>query len=84
MPSSQYDPDPVVRCISDYWGDTEGEWDKYKSNFATRPKAERVTELRKFDSWLDTQTRPTREHAEILSRKRQVEDIHWALDRIGR
>lgn len=82
---ANYDVDPIAKCISDYWSeDTEGEWVKYKTNFAMRPKVERIGELKKVDSWLENETKITKEHAAILTRKRELEDVHWALDRLGK
>ncbi len=81
---ANYSNDPVETALS-YWSeDSEAEWSRFKTHFATKPKVERVNDLLKVDSFMQEQIKPTREHASLLTKKRQLEDLHWALDRLGR
>ena len=78
-----YDPDSIDKLF-DYYGDYESEWENYKTKyFATKQKVDRVSELMKFDSLMG-EPKPNRGYASMLNKKRQLEDIHWALDRIGK
>lgn len=82
---SNYDPDPITREIADYWNeDSEAQWDKYVELFALKPKGERVNALRAADAWLAEQSKPTKEHAAMWSRKRELENLHWRLDHVGK
>ena len=85
MPSSRYDDDPITKCISDYWSDDpEAAWSEYKTRFATASKMDRVAELRKLDMYFGDEIKPTRESAAMLRRKRELEDVHWLMDRQGK
>jgi hypothetical protein len=68
-----------------YWeGDEEVFWNKCKADFAKKPEAGRLQDLHAVNTWLDQEHRPTREHAALLSRRREMEDLHRALKGIGR
>jgi hypothetical protein len=46
--------------------------------------AQRVAVLRNWDAALEEHYQPTRAHADLLTKKRSLEDLHWALTRAGR
>lgn len=79
-----YDPDPMVTEAFGYWSQNpEAEWASYIPRFAAKSKAERVEVLRMADQWLQ-EPKPTKEHAAMWSRKRELENLHWRLDRLGK
>jgi hypothetical protein len=59
----------------------------YKEGFLKRPAASRDVELQAFDKWMqdnDKMSTPSRETAELLTRKRELLDIHVMLRKLGR
>ncbi len=77
--------DEIVRQINSYWEDTpEESWAAWRAGFALKNPLQRITDLKTADQWLATQDSITREHASMLTRKRELEDIHWQLRRAGR
>ena len=45
---------------------------------------QRAAELRAWDGILEEQYRPTRAHAEMLTKHRELRDIHLALLKVNR
>jgi hypothetical protein len=79
-----YDDDAMTRALNNHWGN-DATWDQYKAKrFALMSASDRVRELKGVDNWLETQTRPTREHAAMWLKKRELENIHDALLRANR
>jgi hypothetical protein len=81
---ADYNDDPISKALS-YWSDDhDAEWGRFKTRFATKPKVERVNDLLRVDSFLDGDLKPTHETASVWTKKRELEALHWALDRVGR
>jgi hypothetical protein len=53
-------------------------------DFPRFSEAERLAVLMQWDEMLSNETRPTKELADHVSRKRQLDDVHFALKNIGR
>jgi hypothetical protein len=76
--------DPITKALS-YWNENaEEEWQTFKTHFATKQKVERVNDLIKVDSFLDGDLKPTHETASVWTKKRELEALHWTLDRLGK
>jgi hypothetical protein len=70
-----------------YWGspgEEEQSWDSYLSGFSMKPQAARVYDLEMADTWLAEQTSLTKEHAALLSKKRELLSVHRKLQELGR
>jgi hypothetical protein len=71
-----------------YWAgpddEVEAKWAGFKAEYMTKPKAARIHELQMVDTWLDQQTSLTREHASLVTRKRELFDLHTRLLQLGR
>jgi hypothetical protein len=69
-----------------YW--EEGEealWAKCKSDFSRKPEAGRLQDLHAVNAWLDQEgDRPTKELASLLTKKREMEDLHKLLKGLNR
>jgi hypothetical protein len=77
--------DPMAKALAAYWNeDVEGEWEDAVSRFALKSKADRVSVLQKCDEWLTIEAKPTKEYASMWQRKRDLEQLHWRLDRAGK
>jgi len=53
-------------------------------DFPSFNEAERVQILMQWDELLSKETRPTREHASHIARKRELDRVHFALKAVGR
>jgi len=65
----------------------EGEealWSKYMNEFVRKPEAARLNDLYAVNTWLSQEDRPTREHAALLTRHRDMEAMHRRLKGAGR
>jgi hypothetical protein len=64
-----------------YW--EEGEealWTKCKEDFLKKPESARLRDLHIVGQWLDQESdRPTKELASLLTKKREMEDLHLLL-----
>lgn len=67
-----------------YWEGEEGGWARFKQEFLLKPQASRVQDLVVADSFLDQQTTLTREHAELVTKRRELYDLHVRLRQAGR
>jgi hypothetical protein len=77
--------DGIVEQMAKYGDhDEETSWEVFKKGYSRKLPEARIADLKMADQWLDVQTRPTREHASILTRKRELEAIHWTLRGVGR
>jgi hypothetical protein len=60
-------------------------WEDYLGNhFARLSMSGRAEELAKWDDLLQAETGLTREHADLVQRKRQLEDIHFGMLKVSR
>lgn len=64
--------------------DSDQIWDVFRSQYLKAGPAERIAALKDLDVWLEDQSGATREHADLLMRKRQLEDVHSTLRKLGR
>ena len=68
-----------------YWSEGEEKfWDAAKSNFLKQPEANRLQLLHAVNAWLDVEDQPTREHASLLTKQRELEHWHRQLKALGR
>jgi hypothetical protein len=83
---SQYDDPMMIKMLGAYWNENgESAWDEYKINtFCQKSFHDRVHELKNVDSWLENETKLTHEHAALVSKRRELVDLHFALKKIGR
>ena len=65
-------------------GDEAELWQKFKGDFVQKPEAVRLNDLHTLNQWLDQEDRPTREHAALLTKRREMEDLHRLLKGAGR
>jgi hypothetical protein len=73
--------------LASYSYDEETVFQTYKEGFLNRPAPSRDAELQAFDKWMDDNGKmsaPSRETAELLTRKRELLDIHVMLRKLGR
>lgn len=63
----------------------ESYWDEYLGNhFARLSMSGRADELAKWDELLQMEHQLTRDHADLVQRKRQLEDIHFGMLKVDR
>ena len=67
-----------------YWEGEEGGWARFKQEFLLKHPASRVQDLVAADSFLDQQTTLTREHADLVVKRRELYDLHTRLRNAGR
>jgi hypothetical protein len=68
-----------------YWEEGESAlWDKFKGEFIRKPEVARLQDLHAVNQWLDQEDRPTRELAALLTKQREMEDLHRTLKGLGR
>jgi hypothetical protein len=73
--------------LAGYSYDEATVFETYKQGFLKRPAANRDAELQAFDKWAEDNGKmstPSRETAELLTRKRELLDIHVMLRKLGR
>jgi hypothetical protein len=68
-----------------YWdaGEEDG-WLRFKEAFLLKPQASRIQDLVAAASFLDQQTTLTREHADLVVKRRELFDLHTRLRQAGR
>lgn len=77
--------DGIVEQLAKYGDhDEETSWKIFKDFYLRKSPEARIADLKLADQWLEHQARPTREHASILTRKRELEALHWTLRGVGR
>jgi hypothetical protein len=68
-----------------YWEEGEDAlFAQIKAEFIKRNEFTRLKDLEVVDSWLNEESGATREHAAMLQKKRELEDLHRLLKRAGR
>jgi hypothetical protein len=68
-----------------YWEEGEDAlFDHMKETFIRKDPLTRLQDLQIVDSWLNEESAPTREHASMLTKKRELEHLHRALKAAGR
>jgi hypothetical protein len=61
-----------------------GGYDAYRDRFVRASAEARAAELIGFDKLIENEHKPTREHAEWVTKRRQLGDLHNLLLRGGR
>ena len=75
----------IDEILAGYNFDEETVWDLYKEKFLRRSAENRQAELQAFDKLTeDKMDTPTRETADLLSRKRELLSIHDTMRKLGR
>jgi hypothetical protein len=88
--SDNYMDNPVIAHLRKiYYGAEDATpsdlWAFYKQQFAKQPPAGRHCDLLQIDAYLDEHaTSVTRENADLVSKKRELADLHGILTRAGR
>ena len=60
-------------------GDETELWQRYKDAFVRKPEAGRLQDLQTINQWEAAEDRVTREHAALLNKRRELEDLHRLL-----
>jgi hypothetical protein len=88
--ADNFDDSPAVARLRElYYGAEDATapdlWAFYKDQFAKQPPAGRHSDLLSIDNYLaEHGTSATRETADLLSKKRELADLHGILSRAGR
>jgi hypothetical protein len=65
--------------------DGPGYWEKYKENYFMKlPADQRVAELAGWDRLLEKEVQPSRETADLITRRREIGALDSLLRRAGR
>lgn len=64
--------------------DEEESWRLFKAGYMMKSPEARIADLKQTDLWLEQQTQVTKEHASLLTRKRELKSLHRALRGAGR
>jgi hypothetical protein len=72
--------DEFLTDITNY----HGGWDAYKEKFFGYAPNSRIIELSAYDQLLENEHKVTREHAEWITKGRELRDIHNLLLRAGK
>ena len=83
----QYDDNPIVENLKKYpryFNDPANAWDNFKADFIRKSPEERVTDLFTVDQWMDTESRVSHRAASLFNAKRELDDIHQAMRKVGR
>lgn len=59
-------------------------FDKFKRDFLRYSPEVRLEVLTAYDRKMEFETKPTRDHAELISRKRELDDLDRLLKKAGR
>jgi hypothetical protein len=81
--------DDIVRALSLYGDfDEEASWDGFRAGYLLKTPEQRRADLATASQYIDKYTQehsqPTRELSSLVTRRRDLEDIHWQLRRAGR
>ena len=72
--------DPIGEQIAKYGAlDEDESWEGFKRGFLLKAPQQRIADLHTADAWLATQSGVTREHASMVVKKRELEDLHYAM-----
>jgi hypothetical protein len=85
---SNYDESPLIANLRRaYWSSDEDAgqiWGTFKDHFVRMDGNSRRQSLTVLDKYLEDEDRLTHEHADLLTKKRELSDLHLALHRAGR
>jgi hypothetical protein len=74
----------LERIAAEHGGDVEAAFDSVKRDFINAPPQLRATWLHGWKQAMDLEYRPSREHAEFIAKKRELDTIHSTLKKAGR
>jgi ribosome modulation factor len=72
------------RIVRYHNADFEQAFQGVKYDFVNAPPEQRIQWLYGWDRALAQENRPTRDHAEWLSKRRELGDLHEAMKKVGR
>jgi hypothetical protein len=77
--------DGIIRQLTTYgeYGE-EASWEIFKNHYLMKSPRDRIENLQAVDTFLELQTAPTREHASLITKRRELLDIHNRLRSAGR
>ena len=64
--------------------DADQVWDAFRDQYLRATPAERIAAMKDLDQWLEAEDQPTRALSDLMVRKRQLEDVHFTLRKLGR
>jgi hypothetical protein len=77
--------DGIVDQLTKYGEiDEEEAWERFKQGYLLKTPESRKIDLAACDSFIDQFNHPTKEAASVLTRKRELFDIHTRLRQAGR
>ena len=77
--------DGIIDQLTKYGDFDEQEaWNGFKQAYLLKTSESRIIDLKACDSFLDQFNHPTKEAASVLTRKRELFDIHTRLRNAGR
>jgi hypothetical protein len=77
--------DQIVDQLTKYGDFDEAEaWDVFKNNYLMKTPEQRIIDLKACDTFIEQFNHPTKEAASVLTRKRELFDIHTRLRQAGR
>jgi hypothetical protein len=76
----------MMEKLAEYSGlSPEDAFAEYRAGFTRMDPQQRIDELRKVDVWFSEQGGEiNKEQASLLQNKRALEDVHFALRKVGR
>jgi hypothetical protein len=78
---------PAYESLTEFMTDLEnyqGGWQSYRSRFFDCSPEQRIIEMSAFDRLLQDEHKVTREHAEFVTRRRELSALDSLLRRAGR
>ena len=64
--------------------DSDQVWDAFLGQYVRATPAERIAAMKDLDQWLEAEDQPTRALSDLITRKRELEDTHFTLRKLGR
>jgi hypothetical protein len=77
--------DSIVDQLTKYGDYNEEEaWDRFKQGYLLKSPESRIIDLKACDTFIEQFNHPTKEAASVLTRKRELFDIHTRLRELNR
>jgi hypothetical protein len=82
----QYDDHEIIKRLkaSPHYDLSDDAWNSFKETFAVASPEWRLESLNGVDQWLSLEDRPTKDHARLLTMKRELSGIHSKMRSVGR
>ena len=74
----------LERIAAEHGGDVDEAFESVKADFIAAPSQQRAAWLHGWHQAMSLEDRPSREHAEFISMKRELDDLHAILKQAGR